>query len=86
LVSREPLRIRGTPERVFVSVDTSTGKSTVSFMPAGVGAPVQYEDDKTGAVAIQEARTLAARFPGCTVHGPHVHGAATGRSRPRRRG
>jgi len=68
-----------------VSVDTSTGTSTVSFMPPDVGTPVQYTDDKTGSIAIEEARTLAARYPGCTVHGPHIHGAATGRSRPRRR-
>ncbi|NVB81528.1 MAG: hypothetical protein HOV81_24240 [Kofleriaceae bacterium] len=68
-------RLRGRPERVFVSVDESTGKSTISFHPADVGSPVQVEDDKTGAAAMKEARSISEKFPGCTVHGPHFHAA-----------
>jgi hypothetical protein len=60
---------------VFVSVDESTGKSTISFHPADVGSPVQHEDDKTGAEAMKEARSISEKFPGCTVHGPHFHTA-----------
>jgi hypothetical protein len=67
--------LRGRPERVFVSVDESTGKSTISFHPADVGAPVQHENDKTGQAAMLEARSISERYPGCTVHGPHFHAA-----------
>jgi hypothetical protein len=71
---------------VFVSVDESTGKSTISFHPADVGSPVQHEDDKTGATAMQEARSICEKFPGCTVHGPHFHTARPpGRMKMRRR-
>ena len=78
-------RLRGRPERVFVSVDESTGKSTISFHPADVGTPVQVEDDKTGAAAMKEARTISEKFPGCTVHGPHFHQARPpGRQKMRR--
>jgi hypothetical protein len=71
---------------VFVSVDESTGKSTISFHPADVGSPVQHEDDKTGATAMQEARSISEKFPGCTVHGPHFHTARPpGRMKMRRR-
>ena len=34
-------RLRGNPERIFISVDESTGTSTVSFFPADVGSPIQ---------------------------------------------
>jgi hypothetical protein len=79
-------RLRGRPERVFVSVDESTGKSTVSFHPADVGSPVQHDDDKKGETAMQEARSIAERYPGCTVHGPHFHAARpVGRWKVRRR-
>jgi hypothetical protein len=78
-------RLRGNPERIFISVDESTGKSTVSFAPADVGAPIQYDDDRQGTRAKKDADALSARYPGCTVHGPHFHAAPTGKSRPRRR-
>jgi hypothetical protein len=79
-------RLRGRPERIFVSVDESTGKSTVSFMPPDVGSPLQLDDDKMGEVAMKEAKSLAEKYPGCTVHGPHVQAARpVGRWKARRR-
>jgi hypothetical protein len=79
------LRLQGRPERIFVSVDESTGKSTISFQPPNVGTPVQHEDDKTGSTAMQEARQLSAKYPGCTVHGPHFHAARPPGGRWKRR-
>jgi hypothetical protein len=71
---------------VFVSVDESTGKSTISFQPPDVGSAVQYENDKAGPTAMQEARAIVEKFPGCTVHGPHFHAARpAGRMKMRRR-
>ena len=79
-------RLRGRPDRIFVSVDESTGRSTISFHPADIGSPVQHEDDKTGTVAMKEARSISEKFPGCTVHGPHFHAARpVGRWKVRRR-
>jgi hypothetical protein len=78
-------RLQGTPERIFISVDESTGRSTLSFAPTAVGTPIQYEDDRQGARAKKDAEALSARYPGCTIHGPHFHAAPTGRSRPRKR-
>jgi len=81
-----PTRLRGRPDRVFVSVDESTGRSTISFHPADVGSPVQLEDDRTGTTAMREARAISEKFPGCTVHGPHFHAARpAGRMKMRRR-
>lgn len=79
------LRLKGSPERIFVSVDDSTGKSTISFQPADVGGPVQHEGDKTGQIAMQEARSISAKYPGCTVHGPHFHTARPPGARWKRR-
>jgi len=67
--------MRGRPERVFVSVDESTGRSTISFHPSDVGEPVLHEDDRTGAVAMREAKSISDSYPGCTIHGPHFHAA-----------
>jgi hypothetical protein len=79
-------RLKGRPERVFVSVDESTGKSTVSFMPPDVGSPLQHDDDKKGELAMKDARLIADKYPGCTVHGPHFHAARpVGRWKARRR-
>jgi hypothetical protein len=86
LVTTSSARLRGRPEKVFVSVDESTGKSTISFHPADVGSPVQHDDDKTGSKAMQEARSISEKYPGCTVQGPHFHAARPqGRMRMRRR-
>lgn len=78
-------RLRGRPERVFVSVDESTGKSTVSFHPADVGAPMQHDDDAKGEAAMSAARSIATAHPGCTVHGPHFHTAPPPNRKLRRR-
>jgi hypothetical protein len=61
------------PERIFISVNESTGRSTMSFQPPDVGPPVLHEDDRTGAVAMKEAKVIMDRSPGCTIHGPHFH-------------
>ncbi len=79
------LRLQGRPERIFVSVDESTGKSTISFQPANVGSPVQVEDDKTGSSAMSQARSISEKYPGCTVHGPHFHAARPPGGRWKRR-
>jgi hypothetical protein len=79
-------RLRGRPEKIFVSVDESTGKSTVSFQPADVGSPSQHDDDKKGEAAMTEAKSIADKYPGCTIHGPHFHAARPpGRWKARRR-
>ena len=78
-------RLHGRPQRIFVSVDESTGKSTISFQPSDVGSPVQHEDDKTGSTAMREARAISEQYPGCTVHGPHFHAARPAGSKWRRR-
>ena len=78
-------RVTGRPERIFVSVDASTGRSTISFAPADAGSPFQRDDDADGAHAMRDARAIVARYPGATIHGPHFHAARTGRARPRRR-
>jgi hypothetical protein len=68
-------RLHGRAERIFVSVDESTGRSTISFQPTGVGEPIQHEDDRTGALAMREAKAISGDHPGSTIHGPHFHGA-----------
>lgn len=79
-------RLRGRPEKIFVSVDESTGKATVSFQPTDVGSPIQLEDDKKGEAAMKEAKSIADKYPGCTIHGPHFHAARpVGRWKARRR-
>jgi hypothetical protein len=76
-------RLTGAPEKIFVSVDESTGRSTLSFAPAGVGDPIPRENDPAGAQALAQARTIAASHPGCTIVGPHFHAAPTRARRPR---
>lgn len=78
-------RITGRPERIFVSVDESTGRSTISFAPADAGIPFQRDNDADGALAMRDAKAILARYPGATIHGPHFHAAPTGRMRQRRR-
>jgi hypothetical protein len=68
-------RLHGRAERIFVSVDESTGRSTISFQPTGIGDPILHEDDRTGAAAMREAKAISADHPGSTIHGPHFHGA-----------
>jgi hypothetical protein len=78
-------RLRGAPERIFISVDESTGRSVVSFAPADVGDTVSNDDDKAGSAALAIARGIAATYPGCTIVGPHFHASARGRPRTRAR-
>jgi hypothetical protein len=81
----EPTRLRGTPDRIFISVDESTGKSTLSFFPADVGPPTQHDDDKDGQLALKDAKAIIARYPTCTIHGPHFHAARPAKARIRKR-
>ena len=78
--------LRGRPEKIFVSVDESTGRSTLSFQPTDVSGPVQHDDDHKGTRAMADAKAIVDKYPGCTVHGPHFHAARpAGKSRPRKR-
>jgi len=63
------------PERIFISVDESTGRSTISFAPSDVGTPILHEGDTTGALAMRDAKSISQNYPGCTIHGPHFHTA-----------
>lgn len=81
----DQVRVVSRPDRIFVSVDESTGRSTISFSPAEAGAPFQRDDDRDGALAMRDAQAIVARYPGATIHGPHFHTAPTGRTRARRR-
>ncbi|TMQ09403.1 MAG: hypothetical protein E6J90_08320 [Deltaproteobacteria bacterium] len=78
-------RVSGRPDRIFVSVDESTGRSTISFAPSDVGSPFQRDNDADGAHAMRDAQAIRARYPGATIHGPHFHAARTARPRQRRR-
>jgi hypothetical protein len=78
-------KMRSRPDRIFVSVDESTGKSTLSFSPPDAGEAFQYDDDKTGVRAMKDAQTIAAKYPGSTIHGPHFHAARPARARVRPR-
>jgi len=78
--------LRGRPEKIFVSVDESTGRSTLSFQPNDVGGPMQHDDDHKGTRAMADAKAIVDKYPGCTVHGPHFHAARpAGKTRPRKR-
>jgi hypothetical protein len=85
MMGQEAPRLRGRPDRIFVSVDESTGRSTISFAPAEAGDPIQHEDDKSGARAMKDAQALSSRYPGVTIHGPHFHAARPPRARVRAR-
>lgn len=82
----EAPRLKSRPDRIFVSVDESTGRSVISFQPTDVGDAISYDDDKAGTRAMQDAQTISSRYPGSTVHGPHFHAArpAKARIRPRK--
>jgi hypothetical protein len=78
------IQLTGVPERIFVSVDESTGRSTLSFAPVGVGTPIAREEDPKGELALEDARAVIAMHPGCTIVGPHFHASAMGRPKPKR--
>jgi hypothetical protein len=84
-MTQEAPRLRGRPDRIFVSVDESTGRSTISFAPPEAGDPIVHEDDKSGARAMKDAQALSSRYPGTTIHGPHFHAARPPRARVRSR-
>ena len=63
------------PERIFVSVNQSAGRSTISFAPAECGPPIVHEGDSTGALAMRDAKAIADSYPGSSIHGPHFHQA-----------
>lgn len=77
-------KLTGAPERIFISVDESTGRSTLSFAPTGIGDPIPRENDAAGEQALVAARAIAASFPGCSIVGPHFHTSSARRPRPRR--
>ena len=80
------IRFSGRPERIFVSVDERTGRSTLSFAPTGVGGPVVREGDARGEQAMTAARAIAATYAGCVIAGPHFHTSREpGSPSPRRR-
>ncbi len=80
------IRFSGRPERIFISVDERTARSTLSFAPPGVGAPVVREADARGELAIAAARSIASTYTGCVIVGPHFHTSRPPGSRsPRRR-
>lgn len=85
MVHEDVLGLTGKPERIFVSVDQRTGRSTMSFAPREVGNPVVREADAGGAQALTAARAIAARYPGCGIVGPHFHASKAG-GKTRRRG
>ena len=80
-------KLRGRPEKIFISVDESKALSTKSFLPPDSGDPYQFTDDKTGKLALAAAKGIVEKYPGCTIHGPHFHTArpANARMRPRKR-
>jgi hypothetical protein len=84
MMNAEP-KLRGRPEKIFVSVDESTARSTLSFAPPDAGEPFQYDDDKSGTKAMKDAQSIVAKYPGCSIHGPHFHAARPPRARPRPR-
>jgi len=81
-----PVRLKAKPDRIFVSVDQSTARSTISFAPAASGDPIQHDQDLNGALAMRDAKAIADAYPGSSIHGPHFHAARpAGRRRMMRR-
>jgi hypothetical protein len=80
------IRFSGRPERIFISIDERTARSTLSFAPPGVGSPVVREADGDGEQAIAAARAIASSYAGCVIVGPHFHSSRPpGSPSPRRR-
>lgn len=79
-------RMRGNPDRIFISVDESTGTSTISFFPVDCGAPYQHVNDAEGKQAFADATSIVSRHPTATIHGPHFHAARPAKARVRKRG
>lgn len=79
------VNLHGTPQRIFVSVDETTKRSNISFLPPDVGTPVQFDDDLKGEQALKLAKEIAKAHGGCTVEGPHFHSSNPGKPRRPRR-
>ncbi len=79
------IRFAGRPERVFISVDERTGRSTLSFAPADVATPVVRETDARAEQAMLAARAIATMYAGCVIVGPHFHASRPPGSPARRR-
>jgi hypothetical protein len=69
------MSLNARPERIFISVNESTGRSTLSFAPPDVGTPILHEQDGKGALALVDAKAICEKYPGCTIHGPYFHAA-----------
>ena len=78
-------RMKTRPDKIFVSVDESTGRSVISFQPQDAGDAIFYEDDKAGSRAMKTAQTIVDKYPGSTIHGPHFHAARPANARIRRK-
>lgn len=78
-------RMKMRPDKIFVSVDESTGKSVISFQPQDAGDSITYEDDKTGTRAMKTAQGIVDKYPGAAIHGPHFHAARPANARVRRK-
>lgn len=78
-------RMKMRPDKIFVSVDESTGKSVISFQPPDAGDSISYEDDKSGSRAMKTAQGIVDKYPGTTIHGPHFHAARPANARVRRK-
>ena len=80
----DPVKLSGVPAKIFISVDERTGRSTLSFAPPDVGAPVVREADARGEHAVIVARQIAASYPGCAIDGPHYHASRATPAKRRR--
>lgn len=69
------MSLNARPDRIFISVDESTGRSTISFAPPEVGRPIVHEQDGKAELAMRDARAISERYPGSSIHGPHFHAA-----------
>lgn len=69
------MSLNARPDRIFISVDESTGRSTISFAPPEVGRPIVHEQDSKAELAMRDARAISERYPGSSIHGPHFHAA-----------
>ena len=83
--ARTPV-MKSRPDKIFVSVDESTGRSVISFQPTDAGDAISIEDDKAGSRAMKTAKSICDKYPGSTIHGPHFHAARPANARIRRRG
>ena len=78
-------RMRTRPDKIFVSVDESTGRSVISFMPQDAGDSIAHDDDKSGVRAMKVAKSIVEKYPGSVIHGPHFHAARPANARVRRK-